>query len=93
MATGSRLLEHRYMDAIAVHGTNTTSTTNHCNQCYTNQSPHVPNAPDFSRSPDDYDDAIGAKQQPAKSSHAANNDGDDASHEQRLRRFGEWLII
>ena len=67
-----------------------TSTTK---QCYSARI--VPDAPVSGPTPDEYDDAIGAEQQRAQSSHAAEADGSDASHriEQGLRRLGGWLML
>ena len=67
-----------------------TSTTK---QCYS--ATIVPDAPVSGPTPNEYDDAIGAEQQRAQSSHAAEADGSDASHriEQGLRRLGGWLML
>ena len=53
----------------------------------------VPDAPDIGPASDEYDDAIGANQHGAQSSHVAHDDGGDSSHEQRLRSAGEWLML
>ena len=69
------------------------SRSSHAKQCYSARI--VPDAPVSGPTPDEYDDAIGAEQQRAQSSHAAEADGSDASHriEQGLRRLGGWLML
>ena len=53
----------------------------------------VPDAPDIGPASDDYDKAIGEKQHGAQPIHVAHYDGGYASHEQRLRSAGEWLML
>ena len=70
-----------------------TSAASTAKQCYS--ATIVPDAPVSGPTPNEYDDAIGAEQQRAQSSHAAEADGSDASHriEQGLRRLGGWLML
>ena len=72
---------------------NSRSAASTAKQCYS--ATIVPDAPVSGPTPNEYDDAIGAEQQRAQSSHAAEADGSDASHriEQGLRRLGGWLML
>ena len=88
-----QLFRHTHQQITGTNGYNSRSATSTTKQFYS--APIVPDAPQSGDRTDDYDDAIGAEQHAAKSSHAAHADGGDASHriEQGLRRFGEWLML